>query len=146
MLAVLSDLSCGVGSRGRSKRERDETVAGVLFPRAGKPLLIDPFNPYSTLRGRVESETIPGDNTFSDTRRRNVGLLRSIDSRYKRLSRDGFFLTFGSIFVFFSGLPSSSTFLYFSFQTEFWSCVNSTLNGESLNLILSTPFKATQNC
>lgn len=146
MLAVLSDLSRGAGSGGRSKRERDKTVAGVLFPRTGKPLLIDPFNPCSTPRGRVESETIPGDNTFSDTRRRNVGLLRSIDSRYKRLSRDGFFLTFGSIFAFFSGLPSSSTFLYFSFQTEFWGCVNSTLNGESLNLILSTPFKATQNC
>lgn len=43
--AVLSDLAGGVGGRSRGKGERDATLAGVLFPRAGKPFLIDPFNP-----------------------------------------------------------------------------------------------------
>ena len=46
-VAVLSDLTGSVGGRSRGKGERDAAVARVMFPRAGKPLLIDPFNPCS---------------------------------------------------------------------------------------------------
>lgn len=119
MLAVLSDLSCGVGSRGRSKRECDETVAGVLFPRAGKPLLIDPLNP-SLRHSEVVSnlKRSPATIHLATRRRRNVGLLRSIDSRYKRLAMVSF-LRSAQFSPFFLEYPRLQLFFAFPFRRNF---------------------------
>ncbi|XP_054015940.1 uncharacterized protein LOC128896597 [Hylaeus anthracinus] len=51
----IENLTGRVGRRSGGERERDTTPAGVLFPRAGKPPLIDPFNPYSTRRRSIGS-------------------------------------------------------------------------------------------
>lgn len=147
---MLSDLTGSIGGRSRGKGERDTALARVMFPRAGKPLLIDPFNPYSMVKDRRVEYTKPIPATILWTiqgkKRKKKKKKRKKEREIDRLALQKILaIPFSHVRLGFHSLSVCNPhllqlFFIIFFQTEFWGCVNSTLNGK--RIFGSTPFEA----